>query len=383
MNASGHILSLRSAIPMKAESLVEPGVPKRGLFTEIRRSRLFFLLVVLATAASIALMAGTSMAEDSAAETVAFVRQGNIWIAKVDGTGQRRLTDIGDCGGPALSADARQVAFFCRTEKDLYPDTGFGQIYLVEAVGGKPRRMKFDGILAAEHPGFSSDRKSLVFVGLSEVRKDGIKDEARIYATMSVSIADLKTGSTLNVLRHPGTMLDVGYIYSNPSFSPDGRLILWQESGSDVSGGFALSDLKGKTLFRFPPKAEDLTPYWRPSLAPDGQTVLCYSPATSEGSEDTIHLVDRKTGRLVDVTTGANPVFVRGGTAIVFERWVNRWSEKASSHLLILELKPGATPKEIIPNASEPAGAVLMPENSTGSTAVPSSENASQKGSNR
>jgi Tol biopolymer transport system component len=303
--------------------------------------------------------AGAAEAEGYAAETVAFVRQGNIWVARVDGTGERRLTEFGACGRPALSPDAKQAAFHCRGDQDIYPDTGFGQIYLVETGGGEPRSMKFDGILAAEHPAFSPDGKSLVFVGLSEVKRQGKEDEAQVFATMSVSIADIPSGKTRAVLRHKNSMLDAGYIYSNPAFSPDGQWILWQQSGSDVSGGFAITDLKGKTLFRFPSKGEDPTPYWGSSLALDGQTVLCYSPATSDASEDMIVVVDRKTGKAVEVTTGANPAFVRNGAAIVFERWVDRWSDKASSNLWILELKPGASPRRIISDASEPAGAML------------------------
>jgi Tol biopolymer transport system component len=294
-----------------------------------------------------------------AAETVAFVRQGNIWVAKIDGTGLRRLTEFSACGGPALSPDGRQVAFHCRADKDIYPDTGFGQIYLVEAAGGEPRRLTFEGIHAAEHPSFSPDDRRIVFVGLSDVQKQGKEGDAEVHATLSVSIADLQTGKTQSVLRTRNVMLDAGYVYSNPAFSPDGQYILWQQSGSDVSGGFAITDLKGKTLFRFPSKGQDPTPYWRPSLAPDGQTVLCYSPATSESSEDTIFLVDRKTGKSLEIATGANPVFVRNGSAIAFERWSNRWSDKASSNLWILELKAGAEPRRIITDASEPAGATL------------------------
>ena len=138
------------------------------------------------------------------------------------------------------------MAFHCRGDQDIYPDTGFGQIYLVETAGGEPRRMKFDGILAAEHPAFSPDGKSLVFVGLSEVRKQGKDDEAQVFATMSVSIADIQSGKTRAVLRHKNAMLDAGYIYSNPVFSPDGQWILWQQSGSDVSGGFADHGSEGK-----------------------------------------------------------------------------------------------------------------------------------------
>jgi TolB protein len=219
--------------------------------------------------------------------------------------------------------------------------------------------MKFDGILAAEHPAFSPDGKSLVFVGLSEVRKQGKEDEAQVFATMSVSVADIPSGKTRAVLRHKNSMLDAGTIYSNPAFSPDGQWILWQQSGSDVSGGFQIVDLKGKALFRFPSKGEDPMPYWGPSLALDGQTVLCYSPATSDTTDDTIYVVDRKTGKSAEVTTGAGPAFVRNGAAIVFERWTNRWTEKASSNLWILELKPGASPRRIITDASEPVGAML------------------------
>ena len=319
----------------------------------------FLALAILASMLALTAVAGAADPGGLAAEMVAFVRQGNIWVAKVDGTGERRLTDFGACGGPSFSPDGKKVAFHCRAEKDLYPDTGFGQIYLIETAGGEPRRRKFDGILAAEHPAFSPDGKSLVFVGLSEVRKQGKEDEAQVFATMSVSIADIQTGKIQAVLRHKNAMLDAGYIYSHPAFSPDGQWILWQQSASDVSGGFAITDLKGKTLFRFPSKGEDPTPYWAPSLANDGQTVLCYSPATSDVSDDTIYVVDRKTGKRVEVTTGASPAFVRNGTAIVFERWDNRWSDRALSNLWILELKPGASPMRIITDASEPAGVVL------------------------
>lgn len=335
------------------------GMTRRLSLEDFRVHFCLILFIILAAVASIGSMAGNVMAGSPAAEMVAFVRQGNIWVARVDGTGERRLTDFGVCGGPALSPDGKQVAFHCRGDQDIYPDTGFGQIYLVETAGGEPRRMNFDGILAAEHPAFSPDGKSLVFVGLSEVRKQGKDDEAQVFATMSVSIADIPSGKTREVLRHKNSLLDAGYIYSNPAFSPDGKWILWQQSGSDVSGGFQITDLKGKTLFRFPSKGEDPTPYWGPGLALDGQTVLCYSPATSDISDDTIYVVDRKTGKMAEVTTGASPVFVRNGGAIVFERWTNRWTETASSNLWILELKPGATPRRIVTDASEPAGAML------------------------
>jgi len=319
-------------------------------------------LPALAILASMIVPCGMALAADgpgTAPETIAFVRQGDIWTAKADGTGERRLTTLGACGGPSLSPDGRQVAFHCRGASDVHPDTGFGRIYLIEAAGGEPKPLRFEGIQAAEHPSFSPDGRSLVFVGLSEARKEGKDEDVQVHATMSVSVGHIQSGKTQTVLRQRNVLLDAGYVYGNPAFSPDGQWILWQQSGSDVSGGFAITDLKGKTLFRFPAQGKDPTPYWRPSLAPDGQTVLCYSPATSDAAEDTIFLVDRKTGKTLELTTGANPAFVRNGSAIVFERWTNRWSDKASSNLWILELKAGASPRRIITDASEPAGAML------------------------
>jgi TolB protein len=316
-------------------------------------------LTILASIVVPFAMAHAADGSGAATEAFVFVRQGDIWTARADGTGERRLTTLGVCGGPALSPDGRRVAFHCRGDQDLYPDTGFGRIYLVDAAGGEPKPLRFEGILAAEYPSFSPDGRSLVFVGLSEVRKEGKDEDVQVRATLSVSIGDIQTGKTQTVLRQRNVLLDAGYVYSNPVFSPDGQRILWQQSGSDVSGGFALTDLKGKTLFRFPPKGEDPTPWWGASLALDGQTVLCYSPATSETSVDTIYTVDSKTGKSVEVTAGSNPAFVRNGTAIVFERWTNRWSDRASSNLWILELKPGTSPRRIITDASEPAGAML------------------------
>ena len=201
--------------------------------------RRLIALAILATMLALTAAAGAADAEGSAAEMVTFVRQGNIWVARVDGTGERRLTDFGICGGPALSPDGKQAAFHCRGDQDIYPDTGFGQIYLVETAGGEPRRMKFDGILAAEHPAFSPDGKSLVFVGLSEVRKEGKDQDVQVHATMSVEHRRHPVRKDPDGSAPQNAMLDAGYVYSNPAFSPDGQSILWQQSGSDVSGGFA------------------------------------------------------------------------------------------------------------------------------------------------
>jgi len=91
------------------------------------RTRGLIALAVVAAMLSWAAAAGAADAEGSAAEMIAFVRQGNIWVARVDGTGERRLTDFGFCGAPALSPDGKQAAFHCRGNQDVYPDTGSGR----------------------------------------------------------------------------------------------------------------------------------------------------------------------------------------------------------------------------------------------------------------
>ncbi len=321
--------------------------------------RVCYTVAIMAFLLTLTAVAGATDSGSITNETIAFVRKGNIWIARVDGSSEHQLTNSGTCRNPSLSPDGKQVAFYQSSEKDIYPDTGFGQIYLVDTRGGKPQRIRFDGILAAEDPSFSLDGKSLLFAGLSELRKVGKHDNLQVFATMSVNLGVIRTGKSKPLLQHKNTMLDAGYLYANPLFSLDGKLVLWQQSGSDVSGGFEIFDLKGKRLFRYPSKKEDSTPYWGASLASDGQTVLCYSPATSEESEDKIYLINRRTEKKVTVTIGSNPVFVRNGKAIVFEQWENRWRDIASSNLWVLELKPGAVPKRIITDASEPAGALM------------------------
>ena len=315
-----------------------------------------FLALPLLVAMSLVIPVAEGTADKgSATEMLAFVRRGDIWVSDITGKTEHRLTDTGSCGGPALSPDGQQVAFHCRGEKDIFPGTGFGQTYLAETGAGEPHRLHFKGILAAEHPAFSPDGKSLIFVGLSELKKREENGYTEVFATMSISIAAIKTGEVRDVLRHPDTMLDAGYIYSNPVFSPDGQLILWQHSGSDVSGGFSIMNLQGKPLFHFPRENENSTPYWQPNLSRDGRKILCYSPATSDSLDDTIYFINRTSGTKTTVTKGAKPVFINNETALVFERWENRWSDTASPDLWLLEMAAASSPRKILVGAEQPA----------------------------
>lgn len=286
---------------------------------------------------------------------MAFVREGNLWVAAADGSGARQLTYSHRDRGPALSPDGRWVAFY----SGVGEDTGFGQVFMIPSQGGLVQQFRHPEIQGAEYPAFSPDGGSLLFVGLSGLKVKGAGAAAQAYATMSICLANLKTGELRRLVQHPHTLLDTGYLYAAPAFSPDGARFAYQESGSDVSGGLVVMNLKGKRIFRFPRNPREATPYWGPKFAPDGKQILCYAPATAEGEMDLVYLVDLETGRKTRVTEGSKPCFVDRGRAIVFERWPKeRWSAPgtAKPDLWRLELAAGARPQRIIPDASEPGG---------------------------
>ncbi|MCK9377599.1 MAG: hypothetical protein M0P73_15805 [Syntrophobacterales bacterium] len=309
---------------------------------------------IIAWCIAIGLLGGVHPAQAATASRLAFVRGGNIWIADSDGGGARQLTFSHKDLGPALSPDGRLVAYF----SGVGEDTGYGQIFMIPSQGGVIQQFRAPGILAAEHPAIAPDGGSLLFVGLSDLKVEKARGRDLSYATMSLAISDLRTGAVRQVLRQPHSLLDTGYVYSNPAWAPDGRFIAYQESGSDVSGGFVVINLKGQKVFRFP-RNRKAAPYWRPRFAPDGQAILCYSPATSSDKEDLIFLVNLKTGRKTLLALGSRPTFVDGGRAIVFERWpATRWTGvgNVKSDLWRLELSPGAKPRKIVANAEQPAG---------------------------
>lgn len=189
-----------------------------------------------------------------------------------------------------------------------------------------------------------------------QIKKKG--DSEIISATASINVLDIESKEIKTIIKSSDTFLDAGYVYSNPSFSTDGKFIAFQHSGSDVSGGFSIVDLKGRVIFSYPKKSTDSRAYWRPQFTPDGKGILCFSPAISEEGKDQIFLIDIKKGTKKLIAEGSNPTFACGGKAIVYEKWTNKWSSdgSAKSDLWFLELKQDAEPKVIIKNASQPSG---------------------------
>jgi tricorn protease len=93
---------------------------------------------------------------------VAFVYAGDLWAARLDGSGVRRLTtDDGLESNPAFSPDGALIAFSAQYE-------GNTDVYVVPAVGGVPKRLTW-------HPGsdivqgFTPDGKAVTFTSARTV----------------------------------------------------------------------------------------------------------------------------------------------------------------------------------------------------------------------
>jgi TolB protein len=284
---------------------------------------------------------------------LAFVRGGNIWIADSHGAGARQLTSGGHAGSPALSRDGSRVAFTNREGDKV-------AISLASTGGGPLQRLKLAGIAEAWSPAFTPDGKGLAVVTRFNIQKRQAGGDVQEVATHAVSLVDLATGQVRHLVKTPHHFIEMGDLYESLAVSPDGRFLAYQESGTDVSGGFVVLTLEGKKVFRFPKDPEkDYRPFWRPAFTPDGGKVLCFSMPIREGEKSWIYLVDIKSGQASRIVEGYYPTLVDGGRAIVFERWTETGKTgKAATRINLwrLDLTPGAEPRRILENAEKPAG---------------------------
>lgn len=306
------------------------------------------------------LLAGMAAGAVWAAEghPLVFVRNGEIWLADTFGQGARQLTSGAGLKWddlPSLSPDGRWVAFSPSTEQ---PRT----IKLVPVGGGPVTTLRPAGIQEAWDPAFTPDGQGLLAVTRFKLRKVKGRNpmEDMEFATHAVSLVDLKSGKVRHIVQTPDQPLDFGECYAAPAMSADGRLVVYQDSFTDVSGGFHVVRLTGEEIFRYPPDPEkDYRPYWRPQFSPDGGRILCFSMPISEKERPWIYLVDLKGGQATRIAEGYYPTFVDGGRAMVFERWTPPVAIEVSvvkKDLMRLDLTPGAKPRLILTNAEKPAG---------------------------
>jgi Tol biopolymer transport system component len=293
----------------------------------------------------------------AAGDQFVFIRDGNVWLAGTNGTGEKQLTFSGKDRHPAISADGKWVAF----SSGIDEDTGFGQIYFMEVKGGSPKKFALRGFQGAEFPAFSPDGESLVFVGLSNVKSQGFFDEIVTFGTVSLNVIDLVGLKWRTIATQTDEVLDGGYVFSAPTFSPDGKSIVYYENSPDLSGGFDIIDLAGKPVVSFPPQASDTTPYWRPQINRDGTRVLCFTPTANNPPEAAaIYLVNPSKGTKKKIAEGMNPTFVNRGKAILYEHASKEQGNGSRTNLWLLDLTPGAQPRKMVNNGSQPGGQPWM-----------------------
>ncbi|MFZ2087025.1 MAG: hypothetical protein WAU47_00495 [Desulfobaccales bacterium] len=295
------------------------------------------------------------MAQAVESSQLAFIRGDQLWLANSDGTGARQLTTSGVAVSPALSRDGQWVAWVAYADSEQKK----GAIHLAPTGGGPVKTLKIPSISEAWSPAFTPDGKKLALVTRFNVRTRTVEGEKQEYATHAVSLVDLDTGQVRHVVKTPNHFIEAGDLYTNLAVSPDCRFIAYQESGTDVSGGFVVRNLDGKKLLRYPKNPEDYNPFWRPTFSPDGSQMLCFSMATTGGEKTYIYLVNLKTLEARRLAEGYYPTFVDGGRAVVFERWTDTGltgKDATRIDLWRLDLTPDAEPRLILENAEKPAG---------------------------
>lgn len=290
---------------------------------------------------------------NAGAENMLFIREGRLWISDTYGKNQHELgfLDGKKIESATLSPNGKRAVAACGRDSL----SGLSQLFSLQLDSPIVQPVPLGQIRAVSDPSFSPAGDAVVLVGASDCHSTA-DYWVTTTCTMSVSIVRLDGGKEQVVISTPNKVLDTGHVYSNPAFSPDGKLIAYQESGSDVSGGFVVINLDGRVLFRYPSNYSGYPPFWKPQFI-SADRIVCWSPDASGGGENNIFTVDTRKGTRCKLTRGANPTLVDKRCAVVFERWAECGDKNSACNLWRLNFSNGAKPEKILENARLPAGA--------------------------
>lgn len=191
---------------------------------------------------------------------IAFIRQGNIWVMNVDGTGVTQLTTTGNEGPPSWSPDGSKLVFSSdrANQKDLF---------VINADGTGETQLT-NSQFSRTDPSFRPDGAKIVFTGSNNydiwtINPDGSgaavlhvgpnQQQLPVYNPAGNRIAyvqDTTSNFELHVINSDGTnptVLDAGDCWS-PSWGQDGRLVYIRYTGTAAEIRRMNADLTSSTL---------------------------------------------------------------------------------------------------------------------------------------
>jgi Tol biopolymer transport system component len=266
------------------------------------------LLVAAAATASVSLLlwGGPARAAGGANGTIAFHRNGDIYVVRANGTGERRVVGGAAFDGyPAWSPDGRKIAFQTLRDGDL-------ELFRVNADGSSSRRLTSDEG-ADVFPAWSPDGTKIAFAStrasadpeedlnweIYVMNRDGSEptrltsdpafDTEPTWSPDGAQIAfssdrGAPGDSEIFVMDADGTgvqrLTDGPGIGSRPSWSPDGGLIAYTRFALDGSSAIHVVELvDGRETSLSPAGSLDAAPAWSPD-----QTKIVFEVSPTEGS---------------------------------------------------------------------------------------------------
>lgn len=148
----------------------------------------------------------------------------HIWVVEADGSGKRQVTSGGYLfeSDPSFSRDGTRILF-------ARWDGGRQALYLIGVDGsGETELVPGDGVAVADprEPSFSPDGSQIVFVGSVPYSDDGrTREDSEIF------VMNADGSGVRRLTQNAGSASGSGSRDASPSFSPDGRRIVWASAG--------------------------------------------------------------------------------------------------------------------------------------------------------